>query len=366
MGFDFNCFSTNGIRMDIARTIRKKAKAVALAATFILTSTTQADLHGSRASFLMLDSRWMTLNYLHHNAEKSKMRAAAIANGDTHIYLYSRNGGDGFNGGPDFNLSVITPKPDWEVQLNTLNAAGLSPVMWLTPDDSPSITSQSLDAQKAHFSEIVRRFDDKVTGYVTCLECDEYWDAATTNALVAHLKSITDKPVGVHLTSGIGGHKGNKEYYANADYVYLQTGWDKTPAEITAMVKQAIAVTGKPVVASEYAKESRSAAARALGDAACRAGAIGTGNGRSITACGQRPLAAKKVRWYKEYENELIVSGVVVATLYAVSRFGVPLTLQANESAYRVGVEHPLSENTSISLEIDNADRITGRFNWRF
>jgi len=349
--------------MDITRTFRKKAQAVI--AALLLISSAQADLHGSRASFLMVDDGWMTLNYLHPGAEKLRMRAAALANGDTHIYIYSRNAGDNF--GSNFkNVSAISPKPDWEAQLDTLIAAGLSPVIWLTPDDSASITRQSTAAQAAHFSEVVRRFDSRVSGYVACLECDEYWSATKVNALVAHLKSITNKPVGVHLTSGIGGKKGNKEYYANADYVFLQFGWDKTPAEISAMVKQTIAITGKPVVASEYAKESRSAAARALGNAACRAGAIGTGNGRSITACGQRPPAAKKVRWYKEYENELIVSGVVVATLYAVSRFGVPLTLQANESAYRVGVEQPLSENTSLSLEIDNADRITGRFNWRF
>jgi len=309
---------------------------------------------GSRASFLMVDDGWMTLNYLHPNAEKLRMRAAAIANGDTHIYIYSRNAGDNF--GSSFkNVSAISPQPDWEAQLNTLNDIGLSPIMWLTPDDSPSITSQSLDAQKAHFSEIVNRFDDKVTGYVACLECDEYWDAATTNALVAHLKSITDKPVGVHLTSGIGGHKGNKEYYANADYVYLQTGWGKTPAEITAMVKQAIAVTGKPVVASEYSKESRSAAARALGDAACLAGAIGTGNGRSIIPCGQRP---PKKNWYKEYEDEMIVSGVVLATLYAVSMYKVPLTIQANEDTYRIGIE---SKGFGLSYSEDEV-LVTYRF----
>ena len=203
----------------------------------------------------MVDSRWMTLNYLHPNANKVGMRNAAKANGDTHIYLYSRNGGDGFNGGPDFDLSIITPKPDWESQLDILNAVGLKPVMWLTPDDSASITNQSVAAQTAHFSEVVRRFDGKVTGYVACLECDEYWSAAKVQALVAHLKSITDKPVGVHLTTGIGGRQGNTAYYANADYVFLQTGWNRTPAEITAMVKQAMVVTGKPVVASEYAKK---------------------------------------------------------------------------------------------------------------
>ena len=317
---------------------------------------------GSRASFLMVDSRWMTLNYLHPNAEKSKMRAAALANGDTHIYLYSRNGGDGFNGGPDFDLSIITPKPDWEVQLNTLNAAGLRPVMWLTPDDSPSITSQSLDAQKAHFSEIVNRFDDKVTGYVACLECDEYWDAATTNALVAHLKSITDKPVGVHLTTGIGGKKGNKEYYANADYIFLQFGWDKTPADITAMVKQAIAITGKPVVAAEYSKESRSAAARALGDAACLAGAVGTGNGRSVDFCGQE----KKVHWYKKYETEMVVAGVAMVTLYAVSRFDLPLQLRATERGYQIGAEKKITKNQSIGLNYRNDGTYIAHYRFEF
>ena len=341
----------------------RKVRVIPLILTaFLVGSTAFADLYGSRASFLMVDDRWMTLNYLHPNAEKLRMRAAAKANGDTHIYIYSRNGGDGFNGGPNFNLSIISPQPDWEVQLNTLNAAGLSPVMWLTPDDSPNIHSQSLDAQKAHFSEIVRRFDDKVTGYVTCLECDEYWDAATVNALVAHLKSITNKPVGVHLTSGVGGKKGNKEYYANADYVYLQTGWDKTPAEITAMVKQAIAVTGKPVIASEYAKESRSAAARALGDAACLAGAVGTGNGRSVDFCGQE----KKVHWYKKYETEMVVAGVAMATLYAVSRFDLPLQLRATEDGYQIGAVKKITKNQSIGLNYSDDGAVMAHYRINF
>jgi hypothetical protein len=312
----------------------------------------------------MVNDSWMTLNYLHPQAEKLGMRAAAKANGDTHIYLYSRNGGDGFNGGPNFDLSVITPQPDWEAQLDTLNAAGLSPVMWLTPDDSPNITSQSLEAQKAHFSEIVRRFDDKVTGYVACLECDEYWSAAKTNALVAHLKSITNKPVGVHLTSGIGGHTGNKEYYANADYVFLQTGWNKTPAEITAMVKQAIAVTGKPVVASEYAKESRSAAARALGDAACLAGAVGTGTGRSVDFCGQREL--KKVRWYDKYQDEMVVAGVAMATLYAVTRFDLPLQLRATEDSYQIGVVKKITKSQSIGLNYRDDGAVMAHYRINF
>jgi len=234
----------------------------------------------------MLDSKWMTLNYLHPNADKVGMRNAAKANGDTHIYLYTRNGGD--NGG-GFNLSSISPQPDWEARLDELNNMGLKPVLWLTPDDSPSIVNQSLDAQKAHFSNMVARFDSRVTGYVTCLECDEYWSAAQVQALVAHLKSQTNKPVGVHMTPHF-----KAEYFANADYVFLQTGFNKTPEQVKAMVAHAIAVTGKPVVASEYHLESRSATARALGDAACAAGAIGTGNGRSIMYCGAEETPKKK------------------------------------------------------------------------
>jgi hypothetical protein len=303
----------------------------------------------------MQDSRWMTLNYLHPDANKNGMRAAAKANGDTHIYLYSRNGGDGFNGGPDFDLSVITPKPDWETQLDVLNAAGLKPVMWLTPDDSRAITVQSIAAQQAHFNEVVRRFDDKVTGYVACLECDEYWSAAKVQALVAHLKSITDKPVGVHLTSGIGGHKGNMAYYANADYVFLQTGWDKTPAQITAMVKQAMVVTGKPVVASEYAKESRSAAARALGNAACAAGAIGTGNGRSIVPCGYEAPPPKK---NNDADTAMAVVGIVVlgvAAYYLHTNYDFELMFEATDNYQTYGTKKTfnLFEQDDKSLNFD-------------
>ena len=312
----------------------------------------------------MQDSRWMTLNYLHPNANKIGMRNAAKANGDTHIYLYTRNGGDGFNAGPKFDLRVITPKPDWEAQLDTLNAVGLKPVLWLTPDDSPSIVRQSMDAQKAHFTNMVNRLDSKVTGYVPCLECDEYWDAATVNALVAHLKTITNKPVGVHLTSGLGGRQGNMAYYANADYVFLQTGWDKTPAQIAAMVKQAMAVTGLPVVASEYAKESRTPAARALGDAACAAGAIGTGNGRSIVPCGyEAPPSSKK---NNDTEIAMAVVGIVVlgvAAYYLHTNYDFELKFDATDNWQSYGTSKSFALTDSLNFNAELTHTVTDSFN---
>jgi len=308
---------------------------------------TTHSLHGHSASFLMMDSKWMTLNYLHPNANKVGMRNAAKANGDTHIYLYTRNAGD--NGG-GYNLGQISPQPDWEARLDELNSIGLKPVLWLTPDDSPSIVNQSMDAQKAHFSNMVNRFDNKVTGYVTCLECDEYWSAAQVQALVAHLKSVTNKPVGVHLTPSF-----KPEYFANADYIFLQTGFNKTAEEVKAMVAHAIAVTGKPVVASEYAHESRSANARALGDAACAAGAIGTGNGRSILFCGAEEAPKKK-------NNDadmamaavgIIVIGVAAYYLHTNYDFELKMNLTDNYQTYGTKKTFNLFEKNDNTLDFN-------------
>ena len=328
----------------------------ALVSSSVLAYDTNFSLHGHSASFLMLDNKWMTLNYLHPNANKAGMRNAAKANGDTHIYLYTRNGDD--NGG-GYNLSAISPQPDWEAQLDVLNNAGLKPVLWLTPDDSPSITNQSMDAQKAHFSNMVARFDSRVTGYVTCLECNEYFSAAEVQALVAHLKSKTNKPVGVHLTPGV-----QPAYFANADYVFLQTGFNKTAEQVKAMVAHAIAVTGKPVVASEYSFESRTAAARALGDAACAAGAIGTGNGRSITFCGAEETPPKESNFIKKYEAELIgvagVSVAIVAVYFYQKHFNEPpldFTLRGNDNYQIYGAKRSFNlfekNDNSLNFEME-------------
>jgi len=351
---------TAGVLLGLAISLTSSLSAFAYDTTY--------SLHGSRASFLMQDSRWMTLNYLHPNANKAGMRAAAKANGDTHIYLYTRNGGDGFNGGPKFDLSVINPQPDWEAQLDTLNAIGLKPVLWLTPDDSPSIVRQSMDAQKAHFTNMVNRLDSKVTGYVPCLECDEYWSAAQVQALVAHLKTITDKPVGVHLTTGLGGHRGNMAYYVNADYVFLQFGWDKTPAQVAAMVKQAMAVTGKPVVASEYAKESRTPAARALGNAACAAGAIGTGNGRSIVPCGyEAPPPPKK---NNDADMAMAAVGIIVlgvAAYYLHTNYDFELKFNATDNWQSYGTSKTFnlfeSGHKKLNFGAELTHTVTDSFN---
>ena len=172
--------------------------------------------------------------------------------------------------------------------------------------------------------------------------------------MVTILKTITNKPVGVHLTSGIGGHKGNTAYYTNADYVFLQTGWNRTPAEITAMVKQAMVVTGKPVVASEYAKESRTPAARALGNAACLAGAIGTGNGRTIQFCGYEEVSKKK-----DYTGEAVavlgIAAIAVGAYYLHTNYDFELKLNATEDYQSYGTRKSFAvlDNNKLNFNVD-------------
>lgn len=321
----------------------------------IYASVAKPDLYGSSASFLLMDTQGMSLSYLSSNVDdawRKRMEDSLLANGDSHIYLYSQNEADDVGG--------VSPKPDWEARINHLNSRGLRPVMWLMADDSPSLAALPLSKHKSHNAEIVRRFDSSVDGYVIGLEVDEYWTAAQTNEMILDLKKRTNKPIGVHLTPSTP-----LAYVTHADVLYLQTGFGLSQEQFREKVKATLSATSKPVIVSEYHLNSASLEAKALGDIACQLGAVGTGNGRNVTPCGQRETTVKK-KWYKEYENELIVSGIVAATLYAVSRFEAPLTLQVNDSEYKIGVEQPLSENTFVSLDIDNADRITGKFNWRF
>jgi hypothetical protein len=321
-----------------------KALALSFAIAFSA-STALADVFGSRASFLLMESEGMSLSYLSTNVDdqwRLNMENALLANGDTHIYVYSHNEGD--------DVGDVSPQPNWESRLNRLNNRGLKPVFWLMADDSPTLAAKPLSYHKAHNAEIVRRFDDKVDHYVVCLECDEYWSAAQVQSLVADLKQRTDKPVAVHLTPSF-----KPEYFKNADIVFVQTGFNLNEAQFRAKVQEALDL-GKPVVVAEYSLDSSSATARHYGDIACSMGAIGTGNGRSVEACGQKP--PEKEKWYDEYQDEMIVAGVAMASIFAVTYFDLPFHMSATEETFEVGVSKRMgshlfgvtySENRSIA-----------------
>ena len=325
---------------------------VALLITFF-GANAAADLYGSRASFLLHNDlrNWMSLSYLSTSVDdawRRRVENALIAQNDTHIYLYSQNGDDG--------IGNVSPQPDWELRLDHLNSRGLRPIMWLMADDSPDLASKPLSVHKAHNAEMVRRFDDKVDAYVIGLEVDEYWSAAQVQQMVADLKTRTGKPVGVHLTPGV-----KPAYYQGADVIFLQTGFDLNEAQFRARVNEALAL-GKPVVVSEYHMDSSSTLAKRFGDIACEMGAIGTGNGRNVTPCGQIP--PKKEKWYEKYGKEMVVAGVAMATLYAVTRYDLPLTLRATEDSYEIGTKRQIGNHSVGASYSEN--RVMATYEFRF
>ena len=305
-------------------------------------SIVQPDIYGSRASFLLHNDvrNWMSLSYLSSNVDdawRRRVENALINQGDTHIYIYSQNGDDG--------IGNVSPQSDWELRLDHLNSRGLRPVMWLMADDSSNLASKPLSYHKSHNSEMVSRFDDKVDGYVIGLEVDEYWSAAQVREMVADLKTKTNKPVGVHLSPGI-----KLAYLDNADIIYLQTGFNLNESQFRSKVTEALSL-GKPVIVSEYHMDSSSTVAKRYGDIACKMGAVGTGNGRNVESWGQRQ--DKKKKWYQKYGTEMVVGGVAMATLYAVSRYDLPLTIRATEETYQIGFQNPIGNHT-VGIEYGN------------
>jgi hypothetical protein len=330
----------------------KSKVAFFLLACFFTTAT--ADIFGSRASFLLMDTEGMSLSYLSQNVDdawRTRMENSLLANGDTHIYLYSQNEAD--------DVGNISPYPDWEQRLDHLNRRGLRPIMWLMADDSPSLAALPLSTHKAHNAEMVRRLDSKVDGYVIGLEVDEYWTAAQTNELIQDLKQHTNKPIGVHLTPTTP-----LEYVTHADVLYLQTGFGLTQEQFREKVKATLLATSKPVIVSEYSLQSDTAYARALGDIACEMGAAGTGNGRSVDFCGQREQ--KKIHWYKKYETEMVVAGITMVALYAVTRYDLPLQLRATEDGYQIGAVKKITKNQSIGLNYRDDGTVIAHYRIEF
>ena len=117
-----------------------------------------------------------------------------------------------------------------------------------------------------------------------------------------------------------------------------------------------MAVTGKPVVASEYAKESRKVAARALGDAACAAGAIGTGNGRSIVPCGYEAPPKKN----RDSETAMAVIGIAVIAVgayYLHTNYDFELKFDATDNWQSYGTKKTFNlfekNDNSLNFEME-------------
>lgn len=242
-----------------------------------------------RASFLFDGARTRAMNILSPRCSEGdfeKVLQRMQANGDTVAYLFVANEGDGdWAGYSPFGSHGLSGDIDektvrlMKARLAKVKAAGLDPILWLRADDSDGFNGLSLERQKRYQAEAQRLFDDDCRSWVLGLELDEYFTQEQIRELCSQLKGLTSKKVGVHFTS-LG--KVDQAMASGADQFYGQYGFDRSPSEIESATRQVVKQLNDKMefIAAEYHKSADSDEARALGQAALRGGARGTGNGR--------------------------------------------------------------------------------------
>ncbi len=332
----------------------------ALVSSSVLAYDTKHSIHGVRSSFLLgnifqdkFSTSLMYLSKTWNNTERLNYIARLKNNGDTHIDVYARASSGALPGG------IVDPNENLHAKLKQLNDNGLKPVLWMTGEQRQGDYKKSQAVHEAFIDKTIAQSDDQVAAYVVCLECDEFWDAATVNHYVNYIKARTDKPVAVHLAPGVGGYKKDRNYYKNADYIFLQIG-DHTTGDYVADVELAKSMLaealtlGVPVIANEYALYSETAQAKALGDLMCQMGAVGTGNGRNITFCGAEEAPKKN----RDGEYAIYAVGIIAAAwaaYYLHTNYDFKLKLQATDNYQIYGLEKSfnLTERGSVNLDME-------------
>ena len=276
-------------------------------------------------------SPYSTLSWLSNDLDNNwRNRVIGMIGGDTHADIMARSTAG------DFGRVDGVHRSSWRDRISILRSNGIVPVVWMISDDSQEVYDRGLNNQIDYQNKVVSAVDDIVSHYVVCLECDEYYSPAQVSTLIGELRKKTDRPIGVHLTPGV-----KAEYIKDADIIYLQTGFYLNEQQFRRQVENALRF-GKPVVVSEYHLNGTSPEAKRLGDIACSyEGVIGTGNGRGQTSCQTLKWGKKKKDWYQEYEKELIVTGIGVATLFAVLSYTKKPTVQlhVNDDGYEIGLK---------------------------
>ena len=274
-------------------------------------------------------SPYSTLSWLSNELDDNwRLSVIGRINGDTYADIMARSTAK------DFGRVDGVDKDSWRERINTLRSNGIAPVVWMISDDSPDVYARGLDNQIDYQNQVVSAVDDVVSHYVVCLECDEYYSPKQVSTLIGELRKKTDKPIGVHLKPGV-----KAEYIKDADIIYLQTGFNLNEHQFRQQIENALRF-GKPVVVSEYHLQGTSAEAKRFGDIACSyPGVVGTGNGRGATSCQTLEWGqTKKKKWYQSHEKEIIVSGIAIATLFAMLKETPELKLHADDNGYELGL----------------------------
>ena len=302
-----------------------------------------------RSSFLVDGAKFSSLSYMSDDKDDSwraEYRSIVLALGDTHSDVMARN--------TDKVWGVVDGVgPEWGARLDSLNEAGLSPVMWLRADDSPEINKLGLGNQLDYNDLVVAASDDKVSHYVACLECNEYYTPQAVNVILQRLRLKTNKPIGVHLTKSM---KGKEAYVEHADIIYLQTGFNLTEAKFREEIEYALTL-GKPVVVSEYNWHGNTAKAKRFGDIACEySGVVGTGNGRGSAVCETLVWEMERDAPFQEkYDDE--IATFMLALVFFSATYGLtmnmPFTAKLNyvqDNNYEVVLAAPITETVDAGI----------------
>lgn len=339
-----------------------------------------------KSTFLINGAEYSTLSWLAPDTSTEKWTLQTlnkiINNGDTHADIMARSTAK------DFGYVNGVDRDYWRKRLNRLRDSGIQPVIWMVSDDSPEVYRLGLQNQIDYQNQVVDAVDDLVSHYVVCLECDEYYSSQEVSVLIQNLRRKgVNKPIGVHLTPHLIADRNTKklkEYYKDADVIYLQTGWAKEigEAEFRRRIEYALTL-GKPVVVSEYSREGTTAEARRYGDIACGyTGVVGTGNGRGTAVCGSLAGSEtgdrkKKDEWdriqefAKKNEVELVMFAVLLVAAYNKFGFDEPLPFMvqfnyATDNGYEVMLLAPISDDLDAGVTYDKNGRVMLFGNKRF
>ena len=222
------------------------------------------------------------LSLMISNETRRRMLDVAKNKGYNAMYIYTLNEGD-YSGTivSPYKSGIIGGEFDeypvrwWRSELKRLNKHNIRPILWLFPDDSPTIHAASLSELKRYVQKMVESFDDLPIMWVLALEVDEYWSKKQADELGTYLKSHTQNPVGIHQTPR------QTDYMTSSwvDYGVYQYGFGRSWEAIYEDTLFArMKISSKPFIAGEYDMDGRLLADQ-RGLAAAFAGIAGTGNG---------------------------------------------------------------------------------------
>jgi len=226
------------------------------------------------------------------DSDRSSIKQGLLDKGHNTIYIYTFNEND-YKDKSSGQTYHITPYKDalwggdfddnkladWHQKMQALLDAGLRPVLWLFPDDSPTIKNADTAELKRYINKMVQEFDDLPIMYVLALEADEYWSSSRINELGEYLGSLTVRPVGLHQLNG----KADLMRGSWVDFGAYQYGFDKTWQDIyTDTLDKRDYIGAKPLIGAEYDLDD-DFGSQQRGLAAAFAWTAGVGNGAPVS-----------------------------------------------------------------------------------